>query len=49
MSSRPDAGDSRAMCERMLAGDLSIADDPELAEAGSRALDLAATLDASGR
>ncbi len=29
------------MRERMLAGDLYIADDPEIAEAGSRALDLA--------
>jgi maltose O-acetyltransferase len=32
--------DARTMRERMLAGDLYIADDPELGEAGSRALDL---------
>ncbi|GAA3382678.1 sugar O-acetyltransferase [Cryptosporangium minutisporangium] len=32
--------DSRSMRERMLAGDLYLADDPELAEASLRALDL---------
>ncbi|MGM0385716.1 MAG: sugar O-acetyltransferase [Actinomycetota bacterium] len=32
--------DTRSMRERMLAGDLYIADDPELAEASNRALDL---------
>lgn len=32
--------DTRTMRERMLAGDLYIADDPELAEASTRALDL---------
>ena len=47
MSFRPDAGDSRTMRERMLAGDLYIADDPELAEASSRALDLAAAYNAT--
>ncbi len=41
MTVQPDAGDSRSMRERMLAGDLYIADDPELAEGSSRALDLA--------
>ncbi|MGY1703918.1 sugar O-acetyltransferase [Geodermatophilus sp. SYSU D00697] len=41
MSLRPDTGDPRTMRERMLAGDLYIADDPELAEASTRALDLA--------
>ena len=35
------APDGRTMRERMLAGDLYIADDPELAEASMRALDLA--------
>src|SRR3954470_14496241 len=38
---RPDAGDTRTMRERMLAGDLYLADDPELGEASTRALDLA--------
>lgn len=41
MPYRPDE-DSRSMRERMTAGDLYIADDPEIAEAGSRALDLIA-------
>ncbi|WP_127573888.1 sugar O-acetyltransferase [Georgenia faecalis] len=37
----PDAGtDARTMRERMLAGDLYLADDPELAEASASALDL---------
>jgi maltose O-acetyltransferase len=38
---RPDAGDTRTMRERMLAGDPYLADDPELGEASTRALDLA--------
>src|SRR4051812_36058611 len=41
MSLRPETHDTRTMRERMLAGDLYIADDPELAEASARALDLA--------
>ncbi len=41
MSARPDDGDTRTMRERMLAGDLYIADDPDIAEASARALDLA--------
>src|SRR5215218_8503425 len=41
MSLRPDASDTRTMRERMLAGDLYIADDPDLGEASTRALDLA--------
>ena len=41
MSTRPDAPDSRTMRERMIAGDLYIADDPELGAASTRALDLA--------
>ena len=41
MSAQPDSGDLRTMRARMLAGDLYIADDPELAEASARALDLA--------
>jgi maltose O-acetyltransferase len=41
MTARSDERDPRTMRERMLAGDLYIADDPELAEASSRALDLA--------
>jgi maltose O-acetyltransferase len=36
----PAASDGRSMRERMLAGDLYIADDPELAEQSSRAMDL---------
>jgi maltose O-acetyltransferase len=39
--------DTRSMRERMLAGDLYIADDPDLAEASSRALDLAAAYNAT--
>jgi maltose O-acetyltransferase len=39
MSADPD--DTRTMRERMLAGDPYIADDPDLAEASARALDLA--------
>ncbi len=41
MSTRPDADDPRTMRERMLAGDLYTADDPELGAASTRALDLA--------
>jgi maltose O-acetyltransferase len=40
MSSGADADDTRSMRERMEAGDPYIADDPELAEASARALDL---------
>ncbi len=40
MNAHADA-DSRTMRERMLAGDLYIADDPELGAASTRALDLA--------
>ncbi|MGY1615443.1 sugar O-acetyltransferase [Geodermatophilus sp. SYSU D00691] len=47
MSSLPTEDDPRTMRERMLAGDLYIADDPELAEAGARALDLAAAYNAT--
>ncbi|VXC13431.1 sugar O-acetyltransferase [Nocardioides sp. AX2bis] len=37
---RPDEGDDRSMTERMRAGELYLADDPEIAEASRRALDL---------
>jgi maltose O-acetyltransferase len=37
---RPDEGDDRTMTERMRAGELYLADDPEIAEASRRALDL---------
>lgn len=47
MSLAPDTGDIRTMRERMLAGDLYTADDPELAEASTRALDLAGAYDAT--
>jgi maltose O-acetyltransferase len=47
MSTPSDAEDSRTMRERMLAGDLYIADDPELGAASSRALDLADAYDAT--
>jgi maltose O-acetyltransferase len=47
MTSRPDAGDTRTMRKRMLAGDLYIADDPELAEANARALDMAGSYNAT--
>lgn len=40
-SPTPDDGDTRTMRERMLAGDLYIADDPQLAEENSRAQGLA--------
>ncbi|MFS0698849.1 sugar O-acetyltransferase [Cellulomonas sp. 179-A 4D5 NHS] len=39
--------DTRTMRERMLAGDLYLADDPELAEANAAALDLAAAYNAT--
>ena len=41
MGTPADAADPRTMRERMLAGDLYIADDPELGAASTRALDLA--------
>lgn len=44
---RPDAGDDRSMTERMRAGELYVADDPEIAEASRRALDLVATYNAA--
>ncbi|CAA9231116.1 MAG: Galactoside O-acetyltransferase [uncultured Blastococcus sp.] len=47
MTSAADPSDARSMRERMLAGDLYIADDPELGEASSRALDLAAAYNAT--
>ncbi|MGY1683256.1 sugar O-acetyltransferase [Geodermatophilus sp. SYSU D01176] len=47
MSLRDDVADSRTMRERMLAGDLYVADDPELAEASTRALDLAGAYNAT--
>jgi maltose O-acetyltransferase len=40
MTSLPSPGDSRSMHERMLAGDLYIADDPEIFEAANVSLDL---------
>ena len=46
MSALPDA-DPRSMRERMLAGDLYVADDPELGEASATALDLAAAYNAT--
>lgn len=42
-----DGADGRSMRDRMLAGDLYIADDPELGELSSRALDLAAAYNAT--
>ncbi len=47
MSALPDADDTRTMRERMLAGDHYTADDPELAEASTRALDLASAYNAT--
>jgi maltose O-acetyltransferase len=41
MTDMPGGADSRSMRERMLVGDLYIADDPELVELRSNALDLA--------
>jgi maltose O-acetyltransferase len=46
MSLRPDVGDTRTMRERMLAGELYIGD-AELAEASTRAMDLAAAYNAT--
>jgi maltose O-acetyltransferase len=47
MTDTADGADSRSMRERMLAGDLYIADDPELGELSSNALDLAAAYNAT--
>ncbi len=44
---RPDEGDARTMTERMRAGELYLADDPEIAEASRRALDLVAAYNAT--
>lgn len=46
-TSRPDEGDDRTMTERMRAGELYLADDPEIAEASRRALDLVAAYNAT--
>jgi maltose O-acetyltransferase len=47
MTTQPLDGDSRTMRERMLAGDLYIADDPELAEQNAVAMDLMAAYNAT--
>lgn len=47
MEQRPDLGDTRSMRERMMAGDLYLFDDPELAEANAAALDLMAAYNAT--
>lgn len=47
MTDVPDNPDSRSMRERMLAGDLYLADDPELSQLKTRALDLAASYNAT--
>jgi maltose O-acetyltransferase len=47
MSSGEGADDTRSMRERMEAGDLYIADDPEIGEASARALDLAGAYNAT--
>ncbi|MGY1779739.1 sugar O-acetyltransferase [Geodermatophilus sp. SYSU D01036] len=47
MTSPPAPDDTRTMRERMLAGDLYVADDPELAEANAAALDLVAVYNAT--
>lgn len=47
MTRSPDQDDARSMRERMTAGDLYIADDPELGELSSMALDLAAAYNAT--
>jgi maltose O-acetyltransferase len=47
MTSQPDAGNTRSMRERMLAGDLYIADDPRLAEENAVAMDLMAAYNAT--
>jgi maltose O-acetyltransferase len=46
MTPQPDAGGNRSMRDRMLAGDLYIADDPELAEENA-AMDLMAAYNAT--
>jgi maltose O-acetyltransferase len=46
--STPDEADRRSMRERMLAGDLYIADDPVLAEQNAVAMDLMAVFNATG-
>src|SRR4051794_13498584 len=46
-TTKATAPDGRSMRERMLAGELYIADDPELAEASSAALDLMAAFNAT--
>jgi maltose O-acetyltransferase len=45
--STPERDDPRTMRQRMLAGDLYLADDPEIVEASRRALDLAAAYNAT--
>jgi maltose O-acetyltransferase len=40
MTERPSVDDQRSMTERMRAGDLYIADDPEISETANRSLDL---------
>lgn len=47
MEQRPDLGDTRSMRERMMAGDLYLFDDPELAKANAAALDLMAAYNAT--
>jgi maltose O-acetyltransferase len=47
MTSGGHEADTRSMRERMEAGDLYLADDPELGEASARALDLAAAYNAT--
>ena len=47
MTDNSKTADSRSMRERMLAGDLYIADDPELGEISGDALDLAAAYNAT--
>jgi maltose O-acetyltransferase len=47
MTTPDDTEDTRTMRERMLAGDLYLADDPELAEANAAALDLMAAYNAT--
>ncbi len=47
MTTGADPHDTRSMRERMEAGDLYLADDPEIAEASARALDLMAAYNAT--
>ncbi|MGY1731662.1 sugar O-acetyltransferase [Geodermatophilus sp. SYSU D01045] len=47
MTSPPAPDDARTMRERMLAGDLYVADDPEIAEESAAALDLVAAYNAT--